>query len=70
MRNPDTTDITRHSNGYETLPRKTRLPFPAPDSISRNTVTVTDPDDIYEFVQKRRERELHLLIRRYVSSAL
>ena len=72
MRSPaPPVDYAQPSNSTYDASVKSRPPFAAPGtSIGRNVITVTDPTEIYEVVYSRRERELHVLIRRYVDQIL
>lgn len=71
MRSPTSAaDIPILSDPYDAHSRKTRLSFAVPEHIARQTVIVTNPEDIYELAHSCREQNLHALIRRYVNQIL
>jgi hypothetical protein len=47
-----------------------RIPQDLPVSISRHVIPVTEPEDIFRNFQSRRERNYHLLIRRFINQIL
>lgn len=47
-----------------------RIPQDLPASISRHVIPVTEPEDIFTDFQSRRERNYHLLIRRFIYQVL
>ena len=50
--------------------RRFGIPQDLPASISQHVIPVTEPDDIFRDFQSRRERNYHLLIRRFVYQIL
>lgn len=47
-----------------------RIPEDLPPSISRHVIPMTEPEDVFKEFHGRRERNYHLLIRRFISQIL
>ena len=69
MRSIVSADANLLEENHQLQPRL-RIPQDLPASVSRHIIPVTKPDDVLKEFQSRRERNYHLLIRRFIYQIL